>query len=546
MREWPFRYRRVTDLCSKLSIDPLAGTVIQLLTESLPSALDRARRSTHYGQGATRMVRGRDAARISHEVHQVIAETGSRPEGWDDAVDIVVVGSGFAGLAAAAAAASAGSSVMIIEKMAHYGGNSAINLGDYASWDDARHRRAALGLGDDSAEQHAADALAAGQDYGDPELVATISRAAPSALDWMVADGGLRLHAALHRQGGGGFRMHFAGGGRDFVEALRAIALQHGAAVRTGAKLARIWRDGAGGPVTGIAFTTADCSHNIAARKAVVLATGGFGADVAMRRAFRPILTAAYNTTNHPGATGEAIRLAQAIGADTLHLAFIEVHPFGHPETGALDVAARYALRLRRQGGIIVSRAGKRFVNEMAPHDAISRAALATGERPVYAVFNEAMLQAACEERTDEEIATALAQGLIVRAPTLVELGAVLGIPGKAIEASAQRFAAFLGEGRDQDFARLLTPALLRLDAGPYYGIPRWPAVHFTAGGLRIDTRARVIDINGAPISRLYAAGEVTGGIHGMGRTGGNSTTAPIVFGRIAGTEAAALGRREK
>jgi len=449
--------------------------------------------------------------------------------------------SGLAGFGAAASAATAGSSVIIIEKMAQYGGNSAINLGDYASWDDSQHRRAALRLGDDSAEQHAADALAAGQHYSNPELVATMAREAPTALDWMITEGGLRLHAALHRQGGGGFRMHFADSGRNFVEALRTIALRHGATLRTGAKLECIWRGGAGGPVVGIAIATPDGPRNLAARKAVVLATGGFGADIAMRRAFRPILTAAYNTTNHPGATGEAIRLAQSIGADALHLAFIEVHPFAHPETGALDAAARYALRLRRHGGIIVSRAGDRFVNEMAPHDAISRAAVATGERPAYVIFNEAMLNAAREDRTDAEIAAALAQGLVVRAATLVELGAALGIPGTAIAATAQRFARFLAEGQDQDFGRPLTSALLPLDAGLYYGIPRWPAVHFTAGGLRIDNRARVIDINGAPIPRLYAAGEVTGGIHGMGRTGGNSTTAPVVYGRIAGSEAAAL-----
>lgn len=471
---------------------------------------------------------------------------GPLPGRWDDAADVVVIGSGFAGLAAAAAAASAGCSVIIIEKMAQHGGNSAINLGDYASWDDARHRRIAQGLGDDSAEQHAADALAAGQHYGDPELVATMTREAPAALDWLIAEGRLRLHTALHRQGGGGFRMHFADSGRDFVEALRAIALKHGATLRTGARLERIWRDGAGGPIVGIAIATADGPRNVAARKATVLATGGFGADIAMRRAFRPILTAAYNTTNHPGATGEAIRLAQAIGADALHLAFIEIHPFGHPETGALDAAARYALRLRRQGGIIVSRAGRRFVNEMAPHDEISRAAVATGERPAFAIFNEAMLNAAREERTDAEITAALAEGLLFRAASLAELGAALGIPREILAATAQRFAEFLAAGQDQDFARPLHSALLPLDSGPFYGIPRWPAVHFTAGGLRIDNRARVIDINGASIPRLYAAGEVTGGIHGMGRTGGNSTAAPIVFGRIAGAEAAALERREE
>jgi len=463
------------------------------------------------------------------------------PRDWDEAADVVVIGAGFAGFAAAAAAAAAQRSVLILEKMAQCGGNSAINLGDYAAWDDAWHRRVTRGLGDDSAERHAADALAAGQYYGDPNLVGIMTREAPAALNWMVEEGGLRLHDALHRQGAGGFRMHFADSGRDFVEALRRITERHSAVLRTGTRLERIWRDGTDGPVVGVAVAdNAARRRNILARRGIVLATGGFGADVAMRRAFRPILNEVYNTTNQPGATGEAIRIAQAIGADTLHLAFIEVHPFGHPETGRLDVAARYALRMRRHGGIIVSRSGRRFVNEMAPHDAISRAAVATGGRPTYSIFNEAMLAAAREGRTDAEITAALAQGLALRADSVAGLGAALGIPGSALETEVRRFVGFLAARHDEDFARPLGAALLLpLDTGPYYAIPRWPAVHFTGGGLRIDTRARVIDIHGAPIPRLYAAGECTGGIHGLGRTGGNSTTAPIVFGRIAGSEVA-------
>jgi urocanate reductase len=130
----------------------------------------------------------------------------------------------------------------------------------------------------------------------------------------------------------------------------------------------------------------------------MVLASGGFAADVAMRQLFRPGLTEAYNTTNHPGATGETIRLAQAIGADALHLAFIEVHPFAHPESGALDAATLYALRLRRQGAIVVSSAGQRFVDEAAPHDIISHASVVSGARPTYTIFNEAMLASESEE----------------------------------------------------------------------------------------------------------------------------------------------------
>ena len=125
-----------------------------------------------------------------------------------------------------------------------------------------------------------------------------------------------------------------------------------------------------------------------------------------------------------------------------------------------------------------------------------------------------------------------------------MSIGVATSTPGERLEATARRFSGFLAGGSDLDFARPLTSAMLPLAAGACYAIPHWPAVHFTAGGVRINPRAQVIDLQGAPIPRLYAAGEVTGGIHGMGRVGGNSTTAPVVFGRIAGTEAAALPPR--
>jgi fumarate reductase flavoprotein subunit len=472
-------------------------------------------------------------------------DSAQPPREWREVADVLVIGAGFAGLAAAAAAASAGSAVVVLEKMARHGGNSAINLGDYAAWDDGRHRRTVLERGDDSAEGHAADALAAGQHYGDPALVATLARGAPAALDWMIAEGGLTMHAALHRQHRGPFRLHLADSGRDYVEALRAIGAKHGAVVRTGATLARIWRRGTGGPVVGVAIETADGRRDIGARQAVVLAAGGFSADIAMRRSFRPILTEAYNTTNHPGATGEAIRLAQAIGADALQLAFIEVHPFAHPETGALDAATLCALRLRRQGGIIVSRAGERVVNEEAVHDVVSRAIVETATRPAYTIYSEAMLTQARELGNEgvAGMADAIARGRIRRAASLTALGDDLGMARNALAATARRFAGFLGAAADADFGRPLTASMLPLADGPCYAVPHWPAVHFTSGGVRIDPQARVIDIWGAPIPRLYAAGEVTGGIHGMSRVGGDTTAAPIVFGRIAGSAAAAEPR---
>lgn len=499
---------------------------------SRPPSHNRRRFLLAAGAGAGSMVATERA------LAQPLACTAPPPV-WDATVDVLVIGSGFAGCAAAAAAAEAGSSVAVLEKMPQAGGNSAINLGDFAAWDSSLHLRQKLNLGDDSAAQHARDVLAAGDGYSDPALVDTLVNGAPAALDWMVARGGLQLRELLHRQGASAYRMHYGprGRGSDYVDALRRIAAAHGAQFHFEQPVTRLWRE-VRRAVSGVETHGPQGIRQWRARRGVIIASGGFSADVAMRSAFRPILTDTYNTTNHRGATGEMIRLAQSIGADALQLAFIEVHPYGDPESGALDTATSYALQIRRNGAMLVAKHGKRFVNEMAPHDFVSRQQVASGGKPTFTIFNQAMLDQQDAARNRDELPGLIERGRIFRAETLRELAARASIDA-ALEATAQRYAVMLRERKDADFNRPFAADVSPFDSGPWYAIRNWPSVHHTMGGLRIDRAARVIDIFGQPIPRLYAAGEVTGGIHGAARIGGNSSADPVVFGRIAGSGAA-------
>ena len=480
------------------------------------------------------------AAATSARALAQAADGRALPAAWDATFDVIVIGSGFAGCAAAAAAAEGGSAVAVLEKMPVIGGNSAINLGDFAAWDSSLHLRRKLNLGDDSPAQHARDILEAGEGYNNPLLVDVLVNGAPAALDWMIERGGLNVRELLHRQGLLNYRMHYGPSGRgiDYVEALRRIADAHNTRFHFEHAVSRLWRRDADGAVAGVEVRTPQGTQQWRARRAVVIAAGGFGADIAMRTAFRPILTAAYNTTNHRGATGEMIRLAQAVGADALQLAFIEVHPYGDPATGALDTATSYALQIRRSGAMLVAKSGRRFVNENAPHDYVSRKELATGERPTFTIFNQAMLLQQDAERNRIELPQLIERGRILRADSLRELAAAAGI-APALEDTAQRYAQMLRERKDPDFSRPFAANVALFDGGPWYAIPNWPSVHHTMGGLRIDNAARVIDIWGRAIPRLYAAGEVTGGIHGAVRIGGNSSADPVVFGRIAGSGAA-------
>jgi fumarate reductase flavoprotein subunit len=464
------------------------------------------------------------------------------PTKWDETVDVLIVGSGYAGLAAAASATANGAKdVVVLEKMPTWGGNSIINGGGFAAWDSEAHLRQKFNRGEDSTKQHFEDTLKGGDFYNDPELVRVLVDNASSAMNWLI-DNGVELKDYIGRVGGHtAYRDHnpSAGGGRGYMVILKKMADGGGAKLRTRNKVTWIWRAANDGPVLGLEVETPKGKQNIRARKAVVLASGGFGQNVEMRQSENPALTAAYNCTNQPGTTGEVIRYAKAIGADALQMCFIQLLPYAEPDKGRWDDFAFFNVAGPSFGMFVVNKKGRRFVNELDKRDVVAAAQIATGEKPTFGIFTERMIPS-FGSKAKQDVERGMSQGRIVKGNTIGELAQGLGIPSATLEETTRKLVQYAKAGKDPEFGKPFTAAMMPLDEGPYYAVPMWPAVHHCSGGLRVNPRAQVLDAFLKPIARFYAAGEVTGGLHGSNRLGGNATAEGVVFGRIAGANAAA------
>lgn len=461
------------------------------------------------------------------------------PRQWDETFDVIVIGSGFAGLAASAEAAARGANTVVIEKMPIFGGNSRINGGGYNAWTDVNQMRQKLKLGDDSADLHYQDTLKGGDYFNIPELVRVLVDGAPTSLDWMLTEGDLKLKNVLARIGGhSAYRDHITldGTGKGYVDALRKIADRNGVKFRLNTKVTWIWRKDPGGPVLGIEVDTPRGRRNFKVERALVVTSGGFSRDIKMRQAFCPYLTESYNCTNQPGATGEMIRYAQAIGADTLQLSFIQLYPTADPDSGTLDKYALYPSRMPSYGGVFVTPKGKRFVSELERRDVVSRAEINTGLKRAFCVFTEKMIP---KVTTMEEVAGGINNDRVWKSDTIAGLAKQMDVPGDVLEETIAKHNQYFKDRKDPEFNKPFTSAMMAIDEGPYYSVAQWPSVHHCMGGLRIDTSAKVIDLWGNPIPHLYAAGEVTGGVHGNNRLGANAVPDAVTFGRIAGTNAA-------
>lgn len=511
------------------------------------------------------------AAGLNPDDYKTAVENDATAEDSTVEADVVVVGAGGAGMTAAITAAGEGKSVVILESQSMVGGNSVratggMNAGKTVYQDENEFGESAgvektlktaaekyadnetiTALAKTVSEQWAAyqanptgyfdsvelmelDTMIGGKGINDPELVETLCENSADAIDWLD-EHGITLHNVSSFGGASVKRIHrpVNAEGKTVSVGSYMIPLLEENCEKAGVKMmldttaTEILTD-ANGAAVGVKATGASGETVTVNAKAVVLATGGFGANLDMVVKYKPELKG-FMTTNAPGIQGQGIEMAQAIGAATVDMDQIQIHPTVEANTAALITEG-----LRGDGAVLINEEGKRFIDEVGTRDVVSAAEIAQTGSYSWLVVDQAMVDAS------SVIQGYIKKGYTVTGATYEELGKAMGVDAAAFAETMEKWNGYVEAKNDPDFGR--TSFANPLNTAPYYAVKVTAGVHHTMGGLKINANTEVLNEKGEVIPGLFAAGEVTGGVHGANRLGGNAVADFTVFGRIAGAAA--------
>ena len=511
------------------------------------------------------------AAGLNPDDYKTAVENNATAEDSTVDADVVVVGAGGAGMTAAITAAGEGKSVVILESQSMVGGNSVratggMNAGKTVYQDENEFGESAgvektlktaaekyadnetiTALAKTVSEQWAAyqanptgyfdsvelmelDTMIGGKGINDPELVETLCANSADAIDWLD-EHGITLHNVSSFGGASVKRIHrpvnaegkTVSVGSYMIPLLQENCEKAGVKMMLDTTATEILTD-ANGAAVGVKATGASGETVTVNAKAVVLASGGFGANLDMVVKYKPELKG-FMTTNAPGIQGQGIEMAQAIGAATVDMDQIQIHPTVEANTAALITEG-----LRGDGAILINEEGKRFIDEVGTRDVVSAAEIAQTGSYSWLVVDQAMVDAS------SVIQGYIKKGYTVTGATYEELGKAMGVDAAAFAETMEKWNGYVEAKNDPDFGR--TSFANPLNTAPYYAVKVTAGVHHTMGGLKINANTEVLNEKGEVIPGLFAAGEVTGGVHGANRLGGNAVADFTVFGRIAGAAA--------
>lgn len=458
-----------------------------------------------------------------------LQETAEKEE---QTFDVVVIGGGGAGMSAAIEAAEAGASVVILEKAGSLGGNTLV-AGGY----NGAGTTVQAGLDNpDNPEVLFEDTMKGGDYKGNPELVKVFADNAGEAVEWTIDHLGVEMREDFIMQMDIASypRTHITTAQENsglvgpMIEKLNELKVE----VKTLTPAEEILRDEAG-KVVAVKAKKGDQEIKFNANMGVVLATGGFGGNFEMVEKYDATKKGYTKTTNIPSITGDGIIMAEDIGANLVGMEYVQTNPAGDPVDGSLNHFSGYGVL---DGGINVDLNGERFVNEGERRDVKSAAYIkaANGTGRIFSVWgNEVDAKRNNFEKNQAHYLKSLENDTVFKADTLKEAAEHYGIDYEQLQKTVDRYNEMVEKGVDEDFGR--TSQLTTIKEGPFFIGCVIPSVHHTMGGVEINTSAQVLDKDGQVIPGLYAGGEVTGGIHGSNRLGGNAVADALVFGRIAG-----------
>lgn len=447
--------------------------------------------------------------------------------------DVVIVGAGGAGITAAIEAKAQGAeNVIVIEKMDITGGNTRMSGGEFAA--PGNWVQLSEGITNDSVELFYEDIYEGGYKKGKPELIRIIAENALTTAEWLRDEIGVEYRDTQSWYGGHEVARTLwpKGDGPAYVDALEKKARDLGVTFYLQTEAKELVKDSSG-RISGVnAVHKNGAKYTFNASNGVILTTGGFGANIEMRQKFNkiwPTLDASIPTTNSPAITGDGIQMATDMGANLVDMECIQLYPVNNPATGNyyyIDYARLNSTAL------LVNKEGSRFVNEKGTRDVISDATLKQTDSMVYEIIDASVV---AEQKLYEDYKAEIEQCLktgVLAIGTIEEVCEHFGVPADKVKETISHYNSMVEAGVDTDFGR--TDNFNKIGEGPYFMFSSVVSVHHTMGGVQIDESARVIDTNGNVIPGLYAAGEVTGGIHGGNRLGSVAVADTAIFGRIA------------
>ncbi|EHI70514.1 FAD-dependent oxidoreductase [Streptococcus ictaluri] len=420
-------------------------------------------------------------------------KTYTDPSKLAKSYDVIIVGSGGAGMSAAVSAKDAGAKVAIFEKMPIIGGNTAKSSAGMNASETKFQKEQGI---EDSNAKFFDESLKGGKGTNNQELLHYLVDHSASAIDWLdtmgitlnniTTTGGMSVNRT-HRPSDG------SAVGGYLVDGLYANVKERKIPIFVNADVTDILENK--GSVSGVKVSIAGETKKVSS-KAVVLSTG------------------------------DGILLAEDEGADTVDMQEIQIHPTVEQESAYLITEA-----VRGEGAILVDQKGQRFINELETRDTVSAAINKLNPNHAFVIFDQALKSRVPAINQYEE------KKLVVKADTIEALAQKIKVPEESLKASLEAWNQAIAS--QSDALGRTTGMTHDLSQAPFYAIKIAPGIHHTMGGLKINTETQVLKKDGTPIAGLYAAGELTGGVHGKNRIGGNAVADIIIFGRQAGEQSA-------